>query len=104
MNFLARLNERNIYCCVLTKGVNPAGNRCFAYFGVYVRELNEIMRRIDLGKPFNPTNHSCIVLARGEGEPDEELQDFMRRKFSFSNEEVVLELSGRGPKRRTSQT
>jgi hypothetical protein len=28
----------------------------------------------------------------------------MRRKFSFSNEEVVLELSGRGPKRRTSQT
>jgi hypothetical protein len=104
MNHLALINAENIYCCVLVKGTNAAGERCFAYFGTFVRDLREIKRRIDLGKPFNPANHSCIVLARGRGEPDEHLQNFMRHKFSFSNDEVILELSGRDPKRRTSPT
>jgi hypothetical protein len=104
MNFVALVNADNIYCCVLVKGTNAAGKRCFAYFGVFLKDMGEIKRRVDLRKPFNPTSHQCTVLARGEGEPDDELQEFMRRKFSFSNEEAILELSGRGPKRWASQT
>jgi hypothetical protein len=91
--YLERLHERNIYTCVLVKGINPAGTRCYAYFGVFAGHLRELLRQFELGQPFNPANHPCIVLARGEGEPDPHIQTFMRRKFSHSSTGVILEIS-----------
>jgi hypothetical protein len=91
--FSDRVNDSNVYCCVLARGTNPMGRRAYAYFGVFLRDLRNVMRTVGSGKPFNPKDFNTIVLARGEGEPDPEIKEFMQRKFSFSDSQVILEVS-----------
>ncbi len=88
-----QMNLKNIYACVLAKGTNPEGNRCYAYFGIFLESMDKMVKDIKAGKPFNPKDYNTIVLARGEGEPDPEIREFMRRKFSFAEDQVILELS-----------
>jgi hypothetical protein len=95
MTFSERELRNNIYTCVLVKGVNPAGFDCYAYFGIFYDSLPELRRIALSGKPFNPKDIRAIVLARAMGEPSPEIQEFMRMKFSFSNDEIVLECSGK---------
>lgn len=92
-NFTSRFHETNVYCCVLARGIDLAGNRAYAYFGVFLSDLRNLARVVAAGKPFNPKDFNTIVLARGEGEPDPEIKAFMQRKFSFSEDCVVLEIS-----------
>jgi hypothetical protein len=93
MSYLEHLHDRNIYCCLLVKGTGSASERRYAYFGVFLAEIPEILRKVERGLPFNPKDHGTIVLARGDGEPDPEIREFMRRKFSFGESLVALELS-----------
>jgi hypothetical protein len=93
MSYLEHLQDRNIYCCLLVKGTGATGERRHAYFGVFLAEIPEILRKVERGLPFNPKDHGTIVLARGDGEPDPETCEFMRRKFSFCDDSFTLELS-----------
>lgn len=95
LTFAERELRNNIYACVLVKGVNPAGSPCYAYFGIFYDSLPELRRIALSGKPFNPKDVRAIVLARAVGEPSPEIQEFMRMKFSFATDRIVLECSGR---------
>jgi len=90
LSAVERMNLKNIYCCVLTKGVNPDGKPVYAYFGIFLDSLEKVLKIAREGKPFNPKDIDGIVLARSVGEPSQEVKDFMRRKFSFSEDNVVL--------------
>ncbi len=91
-----RMNLKNIYCCVLVKGYDAKRTRRYAYFGIFLDRIEEIACDIQAGKPFNPKNYGGIVLARSTGDPSPEIEEFMRFKFSFHTEQVVLEVSPSG--------
>ena len=93
MSYLEHLQDRNIYCCLLVKGTGDEGQRRYAYFGVFLADVPEILRKVERGLPFNPKDHGTIVLARGDGEPDSAIRDFIRKKFSFEDDKTILELS-----------
>jgi hypothetical protein len=88
-----RLNLKNVYCCVLVKGKNSDGVPVYAYFGIFLDMVEEIAEHVKSGRPFNPKDYRAIVLARSTGEPSPEIREFMRRKFSFSEENVILEIT-----------
>ena len=88
-----QLNLKNVYTCVLVKGEHEDGRRFYAYFGLFLDNMEKVIEAAENGTPFNPKDLNAIVLARAEGEPSQEVRDFMRRKFSFSEDEVVLEIS-----------
>lgn len=92
-SLLEKMEGRNIYCCVLVQGKNPAGEPAFCYFGLFLEDLRELLGKFERSKAFNPKDVGGIVLARGKGEPDPLLREFMQRKFSFCDDKVILELS-----------
>lgn len=90
-----RMNLKNVYCCVLVKGHNEEGVPVYCYFGIFLDAVESMRDDIKTGSPFNPKDYKAIVLARSTGEPSPEIREFMRMKFSFSDEEVMFELSKR---------
>lgn len=84
---------KELYLCVLVQGTLPNGQSGYCYFGVFADKLLQFMNRLQLGAPFNPKQLGAIVLARSIGEPSPEIREFMRMKFSFSEESVILEIS-----------
>jgi hypothetical protein len=64
-----------------------------ASFGAFLVQVPDILRKVEGGLPSNPKDHGAIILARGNGEPDSAIRDFMRKKFSCDEADVVLELS-----------
>ena len=46
-------------------------------------------------EPFNPRDVRAIVLARALGDPTPEIEDYMRMKFSFASDRIILECSGK---------
>lgn len=95
LTFSEREFRHNIYTCVLVRGVNPAGNPCYAYFGIFYESLPELRRIALSGRPFNPRDVRAIVLARALGDPTPEIEDYMRMKFSFASDRIILECSGK---------
>lgn len=93
LSIAERLNLKNIYCCVLVKGTNDEGVPAYCYFGIFLDTVEKMAEDIKAGKPFNPKDYRAIVLARSTGEPSPEIREFMRMKFSFSEEDIVLEVS-----------
>lgn len=92
-SLLERQFGSNLYVCVLVQGPNDEGAPCYAYFGLFADRLAELTRIAAAGRPFNPKDIGAIVLARSTGEPSPEIREFMRIKFSFSDDSVVLETS-----------
>lgn len=88
-----KMNLKNIYCCVLVKGQNEEGTPVYCYFGIFLDTVEKMADDIQAGKPFNPKDYRAIVLARSTGEPSPEIKEFMRMKFSFSESDVVFEVS-----------
>ncbi len=90
-----RLHLQNLYLCVCLQGANLDGEECYAYFGIFLDSLLPMLNAIDAGRAINPKDHQSIVLARGLGQPSQEVQEFMRRKFSFGHpdQDVILEIS-----------
>ncbi len=82
-----------LYLCVLVKGVLPSGERGYCYFGTFADTFVKFLERHSDCEAFNPHQLNGIVLARSTGEPSPEIREFMRMKFSFSDENSVLELS-----------
>ena len=92
-SLLERQFGSNLYVCVLVQGPNDEGTPCYAYFGLFADRLAELTRIAAAGRPFNPQDIGAIVLARSTGEPSPEIREFMRIRFSFSDDSVVLETS-----------
>lgn len=93
LSIAEKLNLKNIYCCVLVKGDNEEGVPVYCYFGIFLDTVEKMADDIKAGKSFNPKDYRAIVLARSTGEPSPEIREFMRMKFSFSEENILLELS-----------
>lgn len=88
-----RLEQSNLYTCILVQGTNDAGQPCYAYFGLFADRLVDLINGLTRNPRFNPKDVGGIVLARSTGEPSPEIREFMRMKFSFSENDIVLELS-----------
>lgn len=88
-----KMNLKNVYCCVLVKGLNAEGAPVYSYFGIFLDTVDKMAEDIKAGKAFNPKDYKAIVLARSTGEPSPEIREFMRMKFSFSEENIILEVS-----------
>ena len=90
-----QLYVRNLYLCVYLYGRNTDDEPCYAYFGIFLDTFLTMWADIQDGQAVNPKDHQALVLSRGIGLPSPDVQDFMRRKFSFRHapEEVVLEIS-----------
>lgn len=88
-----KMNETKMSCCILIKGKNPSGKNVFAYIGIRVDDINNLMAEVNTRGRFNPRDYGAVVLARSIGEPSEALQRFMQQKFNFRNDSIVLELS-----------
>jgi hypothetical protein len=93
LSMAEKLNLKNIYCCVLVKGHNAEGTPLYCYFGIFLDTVEKMAEDIKGGKAFNPKDYKAIVLARSTGEPSPEIREFMRMKFSFSEDDIILELS-----------
>lgn len=68
-----RLNLKNIYCCVLVKGTNDQGAPLYAYFGVFLEKIEEMLRVIQAGRPevdpdFWTTGRPCLDGRRGRSQ------------------------------------
>ncbi len=83
-----------MFCCVLVKGKNSSGEVTFVYLGVHLHNLIKIVDAIKNSGSFNPKDYNAAVLAwsRG-GRPSDNMREFMREKFSFHEDKVVLELT-----------
>ncbi|WP_339743722.1 hypothetical protein [uncultured Rubinisphaera sp.] len=92
-SFTEKLHIKNLYTCILAKGPLPNGQIGYCYFGVFLNDFDKIRLHLESRKPFNPKDFNCIVLARGEGEPTDEIRHFMKRKFSFAEDKTILEIS-----------
>jgi hypothetical protein len=84
---------KELYLCVLVQGTLQNGQPGYCYFGVFADKLLQFMNRMQMGTPFNPKQFGAIVLARSTGVPSPEIREFMRMKFSFSEDSVILEIS-----------
>jgi hypothetical protein len=93
LSIAEKLNLKNVYCCVLVKGQNAEGTPLYCYFGIFLDTVEKMADDIKAGKAFNPKDYKAIVLARSTGEPSPEIREFMRMKFSFSEDDIILELS-----------
>ncbi|HCS51811.1 hypothetical protein [uncultured Rubinisphaera sp.] len=92
-SFTEKLHRNNIYTCILVKGQLTNGKAGYCYFGVFLKDFDSIRLHLESNKPFNPKDFNCIVLARAEGEPTDEVRHFMKRKFSFAEDKTILEIS-----------
>jgi hypothetical protein len=92
-SFTDQQTMTGLYLCVLVKGQLPSGERGYCYFGIFADTLIKFIERHSDDAAFNPKQIKGIVLARSTGEPSPEIREFMRMKFSFSDETTILELS-----------
>lgn len=93
LSIAEKMNLKNIYCCVLVKGKDADGTPLYCYFGIFLDTVEKMAEDIKAGKKFNPKDYRAIVLARSTGEPTPEIAEFMRMKFSFSESDIVFEIS-----------
>ncbi len=86
-------NLDKMFCCVLVEGKSPEGEQTFVYFGIHLHNLIKVLEAVKQTGSFNPKDYNAAVLAwaRG-GVPSESMREFMREKFSFHEDKVVLEL------------
>ena len=91
--FVERRWLKGLYLCVLVQGELPSGTRGYAYFGVFADTFIDFINRYEPNQPFNPNQIKAIILARTTGKPSVEIREFMRMKFSFDDEVVMLEIS-----------
>lgn len=96
LSFLDRRWLKELYACVLVMGHVSGGSRGYCYFGVFADKLIDFIDRYQPGQPFNPNQLKAIVLARSAGFPSIEIREFMRMKFSFDSEVLILEVSRDG--------
>lgn len=90
---LEQMNLDNLFCCVLAKGKDSEGEPFYIYFGIHMDNLQKLMIAVKQTGKFNPKDFQAAVLARHSGEPPKEVRDFLKDRFSFSDNSVVLELA-----------
>jgi hypothetical protein len=97
LSMAERLQAKNMYLCVRVDGENPAGQACYAYFGIFLEDFLQMVCHLQKSDSMNPKDCRAIVLARSTGQPTPAIREFMRRKFSFAdetqNQPVLLEIS-----------
>jgi len=93
LTFVDKRNLAGMYLCVLVKGTLPSGQSGYAFFGVFADVLVKFLRTNPAGKPFNPKDLKAMVLARSSGELSPEIAEFMKYKFSFTEDHGILEIS-----------
>jgi hypothetical protein len=86
-----RIKFKSVLACVLFKGYNPQGEPAYAYVAMHLDEYEKILTKIGETGGFNPKDFNATVLARFPGDPSEEVQKFMRRKFGFSDDQVIVQ-------------
>lgn len=93
LNRTENFNLDKMFCCVLVEGKDAEGEQTFVYFGVHLHNLIKIVDAVKQTGSFNPKDFNAAVLAwsRG-GRPSDSMREFMRKKFSFHEDKVVLEL------------
>jgi hypothetical protein len=83
-----------MFCCVEARGKNTKGETVCVYFGIHLHNLQLLLVNIAQDKNFNPKDYNAGVLAWSVGgRPSEHISDFMRDKFSFHEDKIVLELA-----------
>ncbi|NDF11427.1 MAG: hypothetical protein EB060_01230 [Proteobacteria bacterium] len=90
---IEQMNMDNLFCCVLAKGKDSSGEAFYIYFGIHMDNLEKLVATVKETGSFNPKDFQAAVLARHSGEPPKEVRDFLRERFSFSDNSVVLELA-----------
>lgn len=86
-----KLKLRNILGCVLVKGYMPDGQEGYVYVAMHLHEFEKALANLTEDGKFNAKDYHATVLARFPGEPSEDVQEFMRRKFGFSDENVIIQ-------------
>jgi hypothetical protein len=94
LNRSEAFNLDKVFCCVLAKGKNEEGKEMYVYFGIHLHNLQRLYEDVKKNGAFNPKDYNAGVLAWAKGGyPTDPIIDFMRDKFSFHDDQVVLELS-----------
>lgn len=86
-----KLKLRNILGCVLVKGYTPEGEEGYVYVAMHLHEFEKALTNLTETGHFNAKDYHATVLARFTGEPSEDVQQFMRRKFGFDNNNVIVQ-------------
>jgi hypothetical protein len=92
-SFVDRRWLKGLYLCMLALGEIRSDVCGYCYFGVFADVLLDFFDHYRPNQPFNPSQLKAIVLARSTGQPTASIREFMRQKFSFDDEMVVLEIS-----------
>jgi hypothetical protein len=83
-----------MFCCVEARGKNAEGKEICIYFGIHLHNLQRLLADVKEKKQFNPKNYNAGVLAWAVGgEPTKEMKKFMRTKFSYNEDVVILEIA-----------
>lgn len=78
--------------CVLVKGAMPkTGQKGYVYVSLHLHELVKMLLDIEKDNYMNSSNYHATVLARFSGEPSEDVMKFMRRKFGYSDSEIIIQ-------------
>ncbi len=74
-------------CVLLVRGENPEGGKIYAYVAVRADKLEEFMEAQKKGM-FYPEEHG-MILAAGEGEPDQATRDRMTKEYGFNHQAMM---------------
>ena len=87
------LNLDNVFACLEVKGENSDGKEVYVYFGVFLDDLERLISTVENTGSFNPVDFNAAIIARSEGEPSDEIKNFLQEKFGFEDGQVTLEIS-----------
>ena len=74
-------------CVLLVRGQDNQGKNIYAYVAVRADRLEEFMEAQKKGL-FHPEDHG-LILASGEGEPDEATKERMTREYGFNHDAMM---------------
>jgi hypothetical protein len=74
-------------CILMVRGEDPQSKKIYAYVGIRADKLEDFMEAQRKGL-FYPEDYG-VVLASGEGEPDEETRERMTREYGFNHQAMI---------------
>ena len=89
-----KLQAQKIAVIVFLEGKSVEGDPIFYYLGVRIDKLQAFIKVQKTGKAFHPEEYG-IIIAEGEGQPDDKLKQFMTDEYGFDhNSQVVSKPNG----------
>ncbi len=91
LNRSERMLAEKTVCVLLVRGESPEGTPIYAYLAVRADRLSEFMIA-QQGESFSPEDYG-VIIASGEGEPDDEVRARMEGEYNF-NHSMMLDVQG----------